>query len=1016
MSHLGTGSENWDTTRSYGNVPIVQTHETLNEGTTFFHTRFWCAAFLIPNGLTAVVFPVFPHNKETFSHISHRAKVRKMGPHTHQGPHVTGFTRSVKMDFDMEWFGLMYSIDASVMLTSSADFIRGQQMQLLASAVNLTLTHKIVESIMNLPDIYALYRSMLTTGVQQRYSPETIDQLVMDLKERTPGFINGQGCPLQAIDRNSDMYHSLAPTIASFLMFADELLHAMKVDESMVPNFFMVGASTARGLNVTRTAELLPSFASSRAIAAHLNRENKTEDLSLAAIKAVMLGQLTHNISLIPIDPIREDTGTVNLLSRTFTTGLMYPVRIRYSTFFPHITDNRWIQSDTFGCFRPDVIVSIPDFERRQNVDVRFQHPLTIKQIYPDENAWYNGADMFAPDRVKGVVQRAASTYIAHALRAFVERHNLPDSVSCHRLQILMFSAQNRFAGTYTNNMHDAAIQDYMFKFDSMNTIALAHYRMFYHTLNVNSSEFPGPIFEIPTETHEFTRIRSVDEFRNRYTKFFKLAACKINPDFHKVRSTDTRISQNELIHNTYVYSTIVTIPDRTFRNFDHRNFYAVGTIHEIEAVLNNYEDRRLSPLNVVWGNTNDPATFAGISSRTGFLNISHANNADPINAATTNQTLGSMFNCAASAFQFMLDVLFITDVNNNDRTYVFPPSVEVSLTLDGNENKFTVPALPNYEIIDIVQAKIVITTEAIVYGIGGEDTGVVALGQQKVTRFTVPEEQHEETHMLIRAAVAIKEPNHLVVVPDAAYRGYISGASSRLYGPKFFTKDYATTFTDRGSAGLRRPARSNKPTEADMVAIVAPAFTAKVSKATIKLNKLSHEITSTSGRNDRLVGTEFSPLVASDIKHWREFNSINSPMTEDKLYLPYGVIIETRDLQLPNTCRYSVLFGNRMSLISEHRINDTDIIITPISVPKTPVLDIWRHMPHESSADTYVIKNMPIFRNDDITERIESNQSETARDNVSRGPLRYITHESGMDTFCGRACAPTSRHVIVKS
>ena len=992
MSYQGTASEHWDSSRSYGNVPIVQTHETLNEGTTYFHTRFWCAAFLIPNGLTAVVFPVFPHNKETFSHISHRAKIRQMGPHTHQGPHATAFTRSTKMDFDMEWFALMYSIDASVMLTSSADFIRGQQMQLLASAVNLTLTHKIVESILNLPDIYSLYEKMLKTGVQQRYSEDTIQQLVMDLKERTPGFIGGQGSALQAIDRNADMYHSLAPSIASFLMFADELLHAMKVDDSMVPNFFMVGASTARSMNVTLTAERLPSFNSSRAITAHLNRENKTEDISMAAMKAVMLGQLTHGISLIPIDPIREDTGTINLLAKQMTTGLAYPVRIYYLKYFFDIIQSLGVDanegSDYFhnhvGFSWPTVVMSIPDFERRQNVNITFQHPLSCPKTYNETE--------LLPENFKYTIPREASAHIAWNLHHSCKRNKLlTANAKTYDLRILMFSAQNKFALASVDpddlTSPGGEVQTYISRLDSFNNIVLAHYRMFYHTLDLDTSEFSRYIFEISNRSHEFKRISSIAEFQKRYKMFFN--ATPKHSSLPALISTADKISEDQLAHNTFIYNTFYPYESNlcfrdwgsrteAYEDYTNRSRNSINVIGEVPEVQQQAEDNRKC-----------------------FLNA-HDELQEPLR--------GGIFNCVASAFQFMLDVLFITDLCKNNRTYVFPPSVSV----EWDKSKFyNVPALPNYEIIDIVQAKIVISTEAIVYGIGGEDTGVVALGQQKVSRFTVPNEQHEETHMLIRAAVAIKEPNHLVVVPDAAYRGYISGASSRLYGPHSFSKDYANSFSDKGSTSLRR-SRSNKSDEADMVAIVAPAFTSNSDSATLKLDQLVHEIGSTSRRDLRLYNTGFTALVSSDIQHWRGFQNINSPMANNKLYLPYAYQIDLYDAETEsNTEKFVLLFGNRMS---EELANTTinTVTIQPIVVAqKSPTVDVWRHVPYKSTAITSMIPgDNPHLR--ELKLMIEKMQEASVNEHVSRGPLRYITHETGMDTFCGRASTPTAHNVIV--
>lgn len=948
-----------DNTRSYGNVPIVQTHETINEGTTFFHTRFWMSSYLVPSALTAVVFPIYPHDKETLSMISHRIKPRRLGPHTHQGPHQTGFSRSVKMDFDMEWFGAMYSIDSSVMLTPSADFIRGQHMSLLGSGLNMTITQKIMEAILSKPDIYELYRKMLTTGVQQRYTPETIDTLVMDLRERVPGFIGGQGCSSIALDRNADMYRNIAPSISAFLMTADEILHTMKVSDDFTPNFFIMGSSTARSINVTITAERQPSQSSSRAIAVYLNKMNTTEDISLAAMRTVTLGQITTGVSLIPIDPIREDTGVTNLLSKVTTVGLMYPVRIPYDSYLPEKQFNKYA-----GSFRPSITVSIPNFERRQNETFRFEHPLTIKidefggydQEATDNklNLSLNGTDR----KVDAVQRAAASYYIGTRVHKYASdtRWNTPDRFP---LEFLMVAARNRLLYNPDATLDDAGnMPEILSKYDSISIELLSHKRMFYHTLDV----YNGAIEDFtPTGnmTQVFKRVTNVDDFKKRHAT---VLSNDLGPNVTDVNDVlaGSKLLFDDVVNNAYLFDTMDRCSTDKYRvlgddsresGFHRRKRAVGGGFVALDAFgANALETQRLAN----FGSFPDEILYA---------------------------FKGVIFESCYHAVQFILDMLFIID--DVDSQFAFPPSVNIKI----ETSELSVPARPNYDIIDIVQPKIMVNMEAIVYGIGGEDTGVVALGQQSIKRFTVDNEQHEEVHITARMLVAIKEPDHLVIVPDAAYRGYIGGGSAQMYGPKFFEKDHSTTFAERASTGLRRkPAKF----DTDMVAVVAPEFVSSETTCVMKFADLEQ---SASGKKH----AKFINTTASDIHHCRYFLDINSPITKPdaKLYMPYIHIFY-------NPSGGSILFGNaitRQRSIVE--LTNISLTLTPINVStkQSPCL-IWRHMPNKIAADTSLL-NQYMFSDD--AKSIETRQSDTVNDMVSRGPLRYITAETGMDTFCGR-------------
>ena len=68
--------------------------------------------------------------------------------------------------------------------------------------------------------------------------------------------------------------------------------------------------------------------------------------------------------------------------------------------------------------------------------------------------------------------------------------------------------------------------------------------------------------------------------------------------------------------------------------------------------------------------------------------------------------------------------------------------------------------------------------------------------------------------------------------------------------------------------------------------------------------------------------------------------------------------------------------------------------------------------MPNKTVADVRALKKRPTEFSDLDLEAIKDRQSATNSEAVSRGPLRYITAETGMDTFCGRPVTATVQMV----
>ena len=169
------------------------THESIYTVNREIVNRFFIATFAAPSALMNVVLPVIAHDKEGMDWIEYYGNIRPLGPHSHQAPSETFYNRSKKMKFDMQWYGLSFSLDSSLATTPAYSYMSSQNMSLLRADVNLTILTEMMAKFMKIRDIYELEHERLTILNKNRVDEATAERMVRDLREILPGFLDSQG-------------------------------------------------------------------------------------------------------------------------------------------------------------------------------------------------------------------------------------------------------------------------------------------------------------------------------------------------------------------------------------------------------------------------------------------------------------------------------------------------------------------------------------------------------------------------------------------------------------------------------------------------------------------------------------------------------------------------------------------------------------------------------------------------------------------------------------------------------
>ena len=347
------------------------------------------------------------------------------------------------------------------------------------------------------------------------------------------------------------------------------------------------------------------------------------------------------------------------------------------------------------------------------------------------------------------------------------------------------------------------------------------------------------------------------------------------------------------------------------------------------------------------------------------------------------------------------------------------PTNIEKTAELTSTSSEtFTIPIDADYSSLIIVRPKVVLATETIFYGIGGKVTGVTALGQERYEEAKRYTEQDEQFRVKMRMAVCLAHPEHIIRLPHAKFRRYISGGSATLMDSDPFELDSHGKFT----ASHRK--RGSTPGK-DMMIMATPKITTDASVFSATLGRDTHKYPSASGVTN----------------HYFHFSTVN-----DRLFpgfhvgAPYSEKIstfnhsDTRAVDQTSVSSY-ILVGNGMILCNEsagalntatakafakagHTFDWTAAAVPLLPVPAQVLcwraavnsVEIYNGLPDQTAkvlqADGSLLAAITTGVNEDYTKKTqEYNKTMGIHcvEAVSRGPFRSLTEKNAMDVWNGR-------------
>ena len=146
----------------------------------------------------------------------------------------------------------------------------------------------------------------------------------------------------------------------------------------------------------------------------------------------------------------------------------------------------------------------------------------------------------------------------------------------------------------------------------------------------------------------------------------------------------------------------------------------------------------------------------------------------------------------------------------------VFVPYVKIK----HDDIEISVPIKANYNELVLFRPKIKAVMQSVVFGIGGKATGVMAIGQQKMGNYPAANYQSREYTSILHMGCWLVHPEHLVLVPDASYSGYKSGADTTLFNSSMFTNNAQNSFLPRPT---RRSGDNRKTHNPSMILMAMP-------------------------------------------------------------------------------------------------------------------------------------------------------------------------------------------------
>lgn len=334
----------------YGGIPRMFTHQSVYNEPKEIVNRAFIAFFDRPDPILQLVLPVFPHEGEQVNWKEFHAKIRTMPQHSNKAPLETYEMTATNLKFDMQWHGLAFAIDDSILGTPAADFLLSAYCNVLQSCMNLTIFVEVMGHINNQPDMIARELDFCTRHRANQMSKECAIRRQIDLMELLPGIL--------------DKGDSTTNALGYLMEHIGVQLDGFKVDPALKPNFFLLSSLLSESL-MTDAPSLVDSGLSEYHITKFLRDATAQNDL-MYTINPLVIRKF-RGLSLITVDPYGSAEGRRDLMSRTYIDGTSHVI-------------------DTWTVWRQDII----DYERRAYVKI-FEHGSDVaKQLVRTAGGIYN--------------------------------------------------------------------------------------------------------------------------------------------------------------------------------------------------------------------------------------------------------------------------------------------------------------------------------------------------------------------------------------------------------------------------------------------------------------------------------------------------------------------------------------------------------------------------------------------------------------------------------------------------
>ena len=346
------------------------------------------------------------------------------------------------------------------------------------------------------------------------------------------------------------------------------------------------------------------------------------------------------------------------------------------------------------------------------------------------------------------------------------------------------------------------------------------------------------------------------------------------------------------------------------------------------------------------------------------------------------------------------------------------PTNTEKTAELTSTSSEtFTIPIDADYSSLIIVRPKVVLATETIFYGIGGKVTGVTALGQERYEEAKRYTEQDEQFRVKMRMAVCLAHPEHIIRLPHAKFRRYISGGSATLMDSDPFELDpakFTASHRKRGST----PGKDMMIMATPKITTDAFAFSANPARDTHKYPRasgLTNHYFHFSTLNDRLfpgfhVGAPYSEKI-STFNH-SDTRAVDQTSVSSYILVGNGMILCNESGAALNTANAKAFAK------AGHTFDWTAAAVPLLPVPAQVLcwraavnsVEIYNGLPDQTAkvlqANGSQLAAVTTGVNEDYTKKTqEYNKTMGIHcvEAVSRGPFRSLTEKNAMDVWNGR-------------